>query len=103
MIVRPGPVVDFLIENQKVNDPYSLDWAKVIIIQDIGFRVIICSFTMSNFSFHCLQAKKMLKNLRIQASPSNTEYKINGLSEKPCKEQLYVSFHSASPALHVHL
>ncbi|KAK4779556.1 hypothetical protein SAY87_015662 [Trapa incisa] len=62
MIVKPGHVVDFLIENQKVNDPYSLDWAK---------------------------AKRMLKNLKISASPSNTEYKITGLSEKPCNEQLF--------------
>lgn len=29
MIVRPGPVVDFLIANQNVRDPFSLDWAKV--------------------------------------------------------------------------
>lgn len=62
MIVQPGPVVDFLIANQNVRDPYSIDWAK---------------------------AKRMLKNLRIKASPSNQEYKITGLSEKPCKEQLF--------------
>ena len=30
MIIQPGPVVDFLIANQGVNDPFSLDWAKVI-------------------------------------------------------------------------
>ncbi|OWM69089.1 hypothetical protein CDL15_Pgr025276 [Punica granatum] len=62
MIVQPGPVVDFLISNQNVKDPYALDWAKV---------------------------KRTLKNLRIKASPSNTEYKITGLSEKICKEQLF--------------
>ncbi|KAK4777764.1 hypothetical protein SAY87_017951 [Trapa incisa] len=62
MIVRRGPVMDFLIENQKVGDPLDIDWVK---------------------------AKKMLKNLRIQASPSNTEYKISGLSDKPCNEQLF--------------
>ncbi|KAJ8421144.1 hypothetical protein Cgig2_007605 [Carnegiea gigantea] len=28
MIVQPGPVVDFLIANQNVRDPYSIDWAK---------------------------------------------------------------------------
>jgi eukaryotic translation initiation factor 2C len=31
----------------------------------------------------------MLKNLRVKASPSNQEYKITGLSEKTCKEQMY--------------
>nr|AXY97429.1 Argonaute family protein [Populus tomentosa] len=62
MIIQPGPVVDFLIANQNVRDPFSLDWAK---------------------------AKRMLKNLRVKASPSNQEYKITGLSEKTCKEQMF--------------
>ncbi|KAJ1432121.1 Protein argonaute, N-terminal [Sesbania bispinosa] len=62
MIIQPGPVVDFLIANQNVRDPYSLDWAK---------------------------AKRTLKNLRIKTSPSNQEYKITGLSELPCKEQTF--------------
>nr|ACZ04920.1 argonaute 4-like protein [Pelargonium x hortorum] len=62
MIVQPGPVVDFLIANQNARDPFSLDWAK---------------------------AKRTLKNLRIKTSPANTEYKITGLSEKPCKEQMF--------------
>lgn len=29
MIIRPGPVVDFLLANQNARDPYSLDWTKV--------------------------------------------------------------------------
>jgi eukaryotic translation initiation factor 2C len=29
MIVKPGPVVDFLIANQKVDHPSKIDWAKV--------------------------------------------------------------------------
>ncbi|KAJ0083479.1 hypothetical protein Patl1_30201 [Pistacia atlantica] len=62
MIIQPGPVVDFLIANQNVRDPYSIDWAK---------------------------AKRMLKNLRIKVIPSNQEYKITGLSEKPCREQMF--------------
>ncbi|KVH87597.1 Argonaute/Dicer protein, PAZ [Cynara cardunculus var. scolymus] len=62
MIIQPGPVVDFLIANQNVKDPYSVDWAK---------------------------AKRTLKNLRVKTSPTNTEYKITGLSEKPCNEQLF--------------
>ena len=33
MIITPGPVVDFLISNQNVRDPFSLDWAKVKLIQ----------------------------------------------------------------------
>ncbi|XP_016487831.1 protein argonaute 4A-like [Nicotiana tabacum] len=62
MIVKPGPVVDFLLANQNARDPYQIDWSK---------------------------AKKMLKSLRIKASPSNREYKITGLTEKPCKEQTF--------------
>ncbi|KAF9624645.1 hypothetical protein IFM89_012691 [Coptis chinensis] len=54
MIVQPGPIVDFLIANQNVRDPYQIDWAK---------------------------AKRTLKNLRIKASPSNMENKITGLKK----------------------
>ncbi|XP_071724140.1 protein argonaute 4-like [Rutidosis leptorrhynchoides] len=62
MIIQPGPVVDFLINNQGARDPFSLDWSK---------------------------AKRVLKNLRIRAKPTNQEYKITGLSDKPCKEQTF--------------
>ncbi|KAJ6317231.1 hypothetical protein OIU76_012886 [Salix suchowensis] len=62
MIVKPGPVVDFLIMNQNVRDPYHIDWTK---------------------------AKRTLKNLRIKTNHSNTEYKITGLSEKSCREQIF--------------
>lgn len=30
MIVKPGPVVDFLLANQKVDHPNKIDWAKVL-------------------------------------------------------------------------
>ncbi|KAL2322215.1 hypothetical protein Fmac_026594 [Flemingia macrophylla] len=62
MIITPGPVVDFLISNQNVRDPFQLDWAK---------------------------AKRTLKNLRIKTSPSNQEFRITGLSELPCREQTF--------------
>lgn len=29
MVVQPGPVVEFLLANQNVKDPYSVDWTKV--------------------------------------------------------------------------
>ena len=29
MIVKPGPVVDFLLANQKVDHPNRIDWGKV--------------------------------------------------------------------------
>ncbi|XWS74255.1 hypothetical protein CRYUN_Cryun02cG0199900 [Craigia yunnanensis] len=62
MIIRPGPVVDFLLANQNARDPDSLDWTK---------------------------AKRALKNLRIKVSPSNQEYKITGLSDQFCEDQLF--------------
>ncbi|KAL5722545.1 Protein argonaute 4B [Ranunculus cassubicifolius] len=62
MIIQPGPVLDFLVANQSVRDPRGIDWAK---------------------------ARRMLKNLRINASPSNMEYKITGLSDLPCNQQLF--------------
>jgi len=38
------------------------------------------------------QARRVLKNLRVQITLSNREYKISGLSEHSCKDQLYVKF-----------
>jgi hypothetical protein len=29
MIVKPGPVIDFLLTNQSVREPRYIDWAKV--------------------------------------------------------------------------
>ncbi|GKA09055.1 argonaute 4A-like protein [Tanacetum coccineum] len=62
MIVRPGKVVDFLLENQNVRTLRDIDWIK---------------------------AKRVLKSLRIKTFPSNLEYKIIGLSEKVCREQKF--------------
>nr|AGS47795.1 argonaute 8 [Salvia miltiorrhiza] len=62
MIVRPGPVIDFLVFNQSINHPSQIDWVK---------------------------AKRTLKNLRVQATNSNREYKISGLSDFICKEQTF--------------
>uniref|UniRef100_A0A1D1YYN5 Protein argonaute 4A n=1 Tax=Anthurium amnicola TaxID=1678845 RepID=A0A1D1YYN5_9ARAE len=59
MIVRPGPVIDFLIASQNARDPFGIDWAK---------------------------AKRMLKNLRIKTRPNNMEFKIVGLSDEPCNQ-----------------
>ncbi|XP_057422673.1 protein argonaute 4-like [Lotus japonicus] len=60
MVVKPGPVIDFLCLNQNVQNPNLIDW---------------------------LKAKRMLKNLRVKAN--NMEYKIIGLSEKPCRTQTF--------------
>ncbi|KAL5794184.1 hypothetical protein ACOSP7_002778 [Xanthoceras sorbifolium] len=62
MILKPGPVIDFLIANQNVREPRYIDWAK---------------------------AKKMLKNLRVKPRHRNMEFKIIGLSEKPCNQQFF--------------
>ncbi|KAM7498359.1 hypothetical protein LguiA_022773 [Lonicera macranthoides] len=62
MILTPGPVIDFLKANQNARDPGSIDWVK---------------------------AKKMLKKMRVKTRHSNMEFKISGLSEKPCNQQLF--------------
>ncbi|KDP30816.1 hypothetical protein JCGZ_13759 [Jatropha curcas] len=62
MILSPGPVIDFLIANQNVREPRYIDWAK---------------------------AKRMLKNLRVKTRHRNMEFKITGLSEKPCNQQFF--------------
>lgn len=50
MIVKPGPVVDFLLANQNARDPYQIDWSKVIYysfsfpsLQQLHFNFCICS------------------------------------------------------------
>ncbi|TVU10901.1 hypothetical protein EJB05_44456, partial [Eragrostis curvula] len=62
MIVTPGPVIDFLLKNQKVNDIRDIDWPR---------------------------AKKMLRNLRVRAKHNNMEFKIIGLSDLPCSKQTF--------------
>ncbi|XP_021865025.1 protein argonaute 16 isoform X2 [Spinacia oleracea] len=62
LILKPGPVLDFLLANQNVLEPRYIDWVK---------------------------AKRMLKNLRIKTSHTNRVYKIIGLSDKPCYQQSF--------------
>ncbi|KAL6009684.1 hypothetical protein ACLOJK_000113 [Asimina triloba] len=62
MIIKPGPVIEFLIANQNVRNPGEIDWGK---------------------------AKRTLKNLRVKTRPSNMEFKIVGLSELPCNQQMF--------------
>ncbi|KAK9924461.1 hypothetical protein M0R45_032828 [Rubus argutus] len=62
LILTPGPVDKFLMDNLGVQDRRNIDWAK---------------------------AKRMLKNLRIKTRHLNIEFKITGLSQKPCHEQYF--------------
>ncbi|KAL1205751.1 Protein argonaute 6 [Cardamine amara subsp. amara] len=62
MILEPGPVIKFLLANQSVESPRQIDWIK---------------------------AAKMLKHMRVKASHCNMEFKIIGLSPKPCNQQLF--------------
>lgn len=41
MIIQPGPVVDFLIANQNVKDPFQIDWAKVLIFRCTVVTIVI--------------------------------------------------------------
>ena len=40
MIVKPGPVVDFLLANQKVDHPNKIDWAKVRFLFNLLMRTV---------------------------------------------------------------
>lgn len=40
MIVKPGPVLNFLMDNQNVKTPYQIDWIKVVVV---SFIVLIHS------------------------------------------------------------
>ncbi|KAI3925531.1 hypothetical protein MKW92_019628, partial [Papaver armeniacum] len=63
MTFTPGPVIQFLLTNQRVTDPHQIDWGR---------------------------AKRMLKNMLIKAKHNNMEFKIKGLSEKPCKDLYFL-------------
>lgn len=62
MIIPPGPVIEFLKAYKNVTNARAIDWAK---------------------------AKEMLINMRVKATHNNREFKIIGLSDKPCNK-LYV-------------
>ncbi|XP_010688916.2 protein argonaute 16 [Beta vulgaris subsp. vulgaris] len=62
LVLKPGPVLDFLLANQNVKEARYIDWVK---------------------------AKRMLKNLRIKTSHTNRVYKIIGLSDRPCYQQSF--------------
>ncbi|XVF21051.1 hypothetical protein REPUB_Repub12eG0057000 [Reevesia pubescens] len=66
MILEPGPVIDFLKLNLNVNEIRS-----------------------GNNGHFWLKAKRMLKNMRIKTTHRNMEFRIIGLSEKPCAEQYF--------------
>ncbi|XWS31011.1 hypothetical protein CRYUN_Cryun23aG0040600 [Craigia yunnanensis] len=66
MILKPGPVMDFLKLNLNVND-----------------------IRFGNDAHFWMKAKRMLKNMRIKTTHRNMEFKIIGLSEKPCAEQYF--------------
>ncbi|KAL6850463.1 hypothetical protein ACP4OV_021090 [Aristida adscensionis] len=63
VIVRPGPVIDFLQENQGIKDDRKIDWGR---------------------------AKRTSKNLRIITTHMKSEFRIFGLSEKSCAEQTFM-------------
>lgn len=93
MIVKPGPVIDFLLANQKVDHPDRIDWQKVSFlfnIIDVYVLVIIQPYWyILTWMFSCsIQAKRALKNLRIRTTPVNSEFKIIGLSDRNCNEQM---------------
>uniref|UniRef100_A0A0E0FJZ9 Uncharacterized protein n=1 Tax=Oryza nivara TaxID=4536 RepID=A0A0E0FJZ9_ORYNI len=62
MIVRPGPVIEFLLFNQNIKNPHEIDWGK---------------------------AKRALKNLRIKTTHTGSEFRIIGLSEDTFYSQTF--------------
>ncbi|KAM6567334.1 hypothetical protein CsatA_026462 [Cannabis sativa] len=62
LILRPGSVIEFLIANQGVQNIRQVDWGK---------------------------AKRMLKNLRIKTRHRHMEFKIIGLTDKPCRDLFF--------------
>ncbi|KAK8957283.1 Protein argonaute 4A [Platanthera zijinensis] len=59
--IQPGPVIEFLLQNQNCKHSGQIDWPK---------------------------ANRVLKNLRVKIH-NQQEYKISGLSEKICAKQMF--------------
>lgn len=69
MVVQPGPVIEFLLANLNVKDPYSVDWKKVQRLLPVlfNFTDFFASFEKYLiFFFSCHQAGRALKNLRVK-------------------------------------
>ncbi|CAL9761195.1 unnamed protein product [Musa acuminata subsp. burmannicoides] len=62
IIIKSGPVLEFLLANQNIQDPRRIDWEK---------------------------AKRKLKNMKIKTIHNNREYKITGISKLPCDMQTF--------------
>lgn len=98
--MKPGPVVDFLLANQGIKDPRQIDWVKVCKFSACNNLFLLLMHMISLMAKSCfnnggfyhmlsqtLQAKRMLKNMRIKTRHSNLEFKIIGISEMPCNQQ----------------
>lgn len=101
--MKPGPVLDFLLANQGIKEPRQIDWVKVwkFSVCNTLFLLSMCMISLkanscfNNGGFYqtlpqTLQAKRMLKNMRIKTRHNNLEFKILGISEMPCNQQRYV-------------
>lgn len=85
-ILQPGLVVTFIMNNQRVENPFKIDWSKVK-KQNMKHMEIHFGLCKIIFSGSYIQAIRTLKNVRIRLKHLNSEYKITGLSERSCKEQ----------------
>lgn len=86
-ILQPGLVVTFIMNNQRVENPFKIDWSKVkkqnMKHMEIHFGLCKYNYLIGSYT----QAIRTLKNVRIRLKHLNSEYKITGLSERSCKEQ----------------
>ena len=84
----------FLVSPVNLWKGYALDvptWIDKNIV-NTSTETIDCEFLTDRAINHVEKAKRTFKNLRVKTSPPNLEYKISGLSEKPCLEQTFFFF-----------
>lgn len=109
MIVRPGPVIEFLLFNQNIKNPHEIDWGKVnqkrCYWSCFFFIIIKCTSPERGITsersldhivsmffacfFFLFKAKRALKNLRIKTTHTGSEFRIIGLSEDTCYSQTW--------------
>ncbi|KAL0460899.1 UNVERIFIED_CONTAM: protein argonaute 4 [Sesamum latifolium] len=89
MIIQPGPVADFLVANQNVKDPFSLDWAKLCSL------VSLQRYTkaLSSFQRASLVEKSRQKPQERMSVLSNA-LKINNYDAEPMLRSCGISISS---------
>ncbi|KAL0387712.1 UNVERIFIED_CONTAM: protein argonaute 4A [Sesamum radiatum] len=73
MIVKPGPVIDFLLMNQKVDNPAQIDWIKNLRIKAVNSNI---EYKISGLSDRICREQKFPLKIRREGTSEAQEVEI---------------------------